>query len=81
MSQVPEELAPAGTQALRAWLLLNNNRSHTYNQNTDDDTEEDKTDGVCVFQKLEGIFLGFTVKHRAWGLLNGPFTFGRGPVS
>jgi len=30
-------------------LGLNNNRAHTHDHNTYDNTEEDQTDGVCIF--------------------------------
>jgi ABC-type uncharacterized transport system fused permease/ATPase subunit len=62
----------------------NYNRTHTDNQNTDDNTEKNQTDGVCIFQKLKGVLLGrleVALKHGEWLVLNGPLTFGLGPVS
>lgn len=76
---------PVGAKLLlRAWLLLNNNRPHAHNQDADDDAQKNKTDGVCVFQKIERVrFLldGFVEKWPPGRLLNRPITFGRRAVS
>jgi hypothetical protein len=39
-------------------LRLNNDWAHTYNHNTDDNTEKNQTDWVCIFQKIKGVLLG-----------------------